>query len=201
MERDQVYLVEGYQFSSREEAQKAERELAKVKALNEKLDEENLQAIKTLYVTALDQQVFETQIGLSYLRNLQVHLIAEGELREDEKPIPVLYSKATLETEKRLMKEDYAAAVGQMRDDMKKKIDGQKELVRQARQKCRILMAAVGVLAVLVVAMFAITLTGKNENILNYKNAVTNQYAEWEQELSEREDAVRQKELELGIEP
>lgn len=201
MERDQVYLVEGYQFSSREEAQKAERELAKVKALNEKLDEENLQAIKTLYVTALDQQVFETQIGLSYLRNLQVHLIAEGELREDEKPIPVLYSKATLETEKRLMKEDYAAAVGQMRDDMKKKIDGQKELVRQARQKFRILMAAVGVLAVLVVAMFAITLTGKNENILNYKNAVTNQYAEWEQELSEREDAVRQKELELGIEP
>lgn len=201
MERDQVYLVEGYQFSSREEAQKAERELAKVKALNEKLDEENLQAIKTLYVTALDQQVFETQIGLSYLRNLQVHLIAEGELREDEKPIPVLYSKATLETEKRLMKEDYAAAVGQMRDDMKKKIDGQKELVRQARQKCRILMAAVGVLAVLVVAMFAITLTGKNENILSYKNAVTNQYAEWEQELSEREDAVRQKELELGIEP
>lgn len=201
MERDQVYLVEGYQFSSREEAQKAERELAKVKALNEKLDEENLQAVKTLYVTALDQQVFETQIGLSYLRNLQVHLIAEGELREDEKPIPVLYSKSTLETEKRLMKEDYAAAVGQMRDDMKKKIDGQKELVRRAQQKCRILMAAVGVLAVLVVAMFAITLNGKNENILNYKNAVTNQYAEWEQELSEREDAVRQKELELGIEP
>lgn len=201
MERDQVYLVEGYQFSSGEEAQKAERELAKVKALNEKLDEENLQAVKTLYVTALDQQVFETQIGLSYLRNLQVHLIAEGELREDEKPIPVLYSKATLETEKRLMKEDYAAAVGQMREDMKKKIDGQKELVRRAQQKCRILTAAVGVLTVLVIAMFAITLTGKNENILNYKNAVTNQYAEWEQELSEREDAVRQKELELGIEP
>ena len=30
---------------------------------------------------------------------------------------------------------------------------------------------------------------------------MTNRYAQWEQELSEREEAVRQKELELGIEP
>lgn len=201
MEREQVYLVEGYQFSSKEEAEKAERELAKVRALNEKLDEDNLQAVKTLYITALDQQVFETQIGLSYLRNLQMHLIAEGELREDEKPMPVLYSKATLETEKRLMKEDYAAAMGQARDDMKKRIGEQKELTKRAQHKCRMLSAAVGLLAVLVIAMFAITLTGKNANILNYKNAVINQYAEWEQELNEREEAVRQKELELGIEP
>lgn len=198
---EQGYLVEGYQFSSKEEAEKAKRELAKVRVLNEKLDEDNLQAVKTLYTTALDQQVFETQIGLSYLRNLQMHLIAEGELREDEKPISVLYSKATLEKEKKLIKEDYAESMRQARDDMKKQIGEQKELTKKAQHKCRMLTAALGILSVMVIAMFAITLTGKNENILNYKNAVTNRYAQWEQELSEREEAVRQKELELGIEP
>lgn len=198
---EQGYLVEGYQFSSKEEAEKAKRELAKVRVLNEKLDEDNLQAVKTLYTTALDQQVFETQIGLSYLRNLQMHLIAEGELREDEKPISVLYSKATLEREKKLIKEDYAESMRQARDDMKKQIGEQKELTKKAQHKCRMLTAALGILSVMVIAMFAITLTGKNENILNYKNAVTNRYAQWEQELSEREEAVRQKELELGIEP
>jgi hypothetical protein len=58
-----------------------------------------------------------------------------------------------------------------------------------------------GVLAVMVVGMFLITLTGKNENILNYKRVITNQYAQWEQDLSQREEAVRQKELELNMTP
>lgn len=197
---EQVYLVEGYQFSTKEEAKKAERELAKIKALNEKVDEDNLQAIKALYLTALDQQVFETQIGLSYLRNLQVHLIEEGELSEDERPLPVLYSKAAIESEKKLIREDYSAAVEQARADMQKQIEAQQKLTKQAQKKCKTLMTAVGILAAMVVVMFVITLTGKNENIINYKNAITNQYAEWEQDLTEREAAVRQKELELGLE-
>ena len=58
-----------------------------------------------------------------------------------------------------------------------------------------------GVLAVMVVIMFLISLTGKNENILNYKNVITNRYAEWEQELTEREAVIRQKETELEITP
>ena len=42
-------------------------------------------------------------------------------------------------------------------------------------------------------------MTGNNPNILNYQNAVLNKYASWEQELMEREQAVREKEQELGI--
>ena len=56
-------------------------------------------------------------------------------------------------------------------------------------------------LAALVIAMFAITLKSDNPNILNYKNVIVNQYASWEQELSEREQAVREKEQQLQIEP
>ena len=52
-------------------------------------------------------------------------------------------------------------------------------------------------LVLLVIAMFAITLTGKNPNILNYERALTDQYAGWEQELTEREAAVREKERAL----
>ena len=55
-------------------------------------------------------------------------------------------------------------------------------------------------LAILVIAMFAITLKSDNPNILNYKNVIVNQYASWEQELSEREKQLRQKENELGLE-
>ena len=56
------------------------------------------------------------------------------------------------------------------------------------------------ILAVLVIAMFFIASTGSNPNILNYENALINKYAEWEQELREREVKVLQYENEYGIE-
>jgi hypothetical protein len=36
-------------------------------------------------------------------------------------------------------------------------------------------------------------------NIINYKTAIMNEYASWEQELSEREAKVREREKELDI--
>ena len=48
--------------------------------------------------------------------------------------------------------------------------------------------------------MFMITLRSDNPNVLNYERALTDKYASWEQELTERERAVREKELELQVE-
>ena len=52
-------------------------------------------------------------------------------------------------------------------------------------------------LVIAICAMFAISLKSDNPNILNYKKNLTNQYAAWEQQLTERENAVREKEKEL----
>lgn len=56
------------------------------------------------------------------------------------------------------------------------------------------------VLALAVVGMFAITLKSDNPNILNYEKQIINKYASWDQELTEREQAVREKERQLQIE-
>jgi flagellar capping protein FliD len=40
---------------------------------------------------------------------------------------------------------------------------------------------------------------GSTPNILNYEKALQNRYAEWNQELSDREEAIREKEKELLI--
>ena len=55
-------------------------------------------------------------------------------------------------------------------------------------------------LAICVLAMFIIALKGETPNIINYKNNIINQYSSWEQELTERENTVREKERELNIE-
>ena len=46
--------------------------------------------------------------------------------------------------------------------------------------------------------MFAIASGSDNPNIINYRNVIVNEYVSWEQELTEREKAVRRKEAELG---
>lgn len=201
MNREEGFLVEGYRFYSKDEAEKASRELAKIRVLDEKLDAEDLEAVKGIYIKAVSQQVFETQIGFDYLRNIQRYLISKRAMTPEENPLPVYYSKMMQEEEVLHIKEEYQAFEKELREETQKQIDREKEQAEKAGSKCRTFMILTGVLAVMVAGMFLISLTGKNATVLNYKTAVVNRYAEWEQELTEREAAIRQKEAELEIAP
>ena len=53
-------------------------------------------------------------------------------------------------------------------------------------------------LTLLVVGMFAIAYTSEHPNLLNYERAIVDKYAAWEQDLTEREDALREEKLQLG---
>ena len=55
------------------------------------------------------------------------------------------------------------------------------------------------VLVIAVAAMFGIAMKSDNPNILNYETQLVNRYASWEQELTEREKVIREKEKELNI--
>jgi signal peptidase I len=55
------------------------------------------------------------------------------------------------------------------------------------------------VLVVIVIVFFVITATSKNPNIINYENVLIDKYSSWDQELTERERAVKEKEAELNI--
>ena len=49
------------------------------------------------------------------------------------------------------------------------------------------------------IVMFAIAATGSEPTVLNYERVLQNRYAEWEQQLSDREQVIREKERELLI--
>ena len=49
------------------------------------------------------------------------------------------------------------------------------------------------VMIVAIIAMFVITLNSDQPNILNYERNLQNKYASWEQELTQREQTVREK--------
>ena len=52
-----------------------------------------------------------------------------------------------------------------------------------------------------ILAMFVISFKSDYPNIINYRRAIVNEYSEWEQELTEREQAVREAERKLGGSP
>ena len=54
-------------------------------------------------------------------------------------------------------------------------------------------------LAFAIAAMFFISYVSDQPNIVNYERAITDKYASWEQELTQREEAVREKERELKL--
>ena len=49
--------------------------------------------------------------------------------------------------------------------------------------------------------MFVISWKSDVPNIVNYRTAVINEYSEWEQQLQEREQAIREAEKKLNITP
>lgn len=196
---DEKYTVDGFEFYTKEDARLANEELAKVNALHEKMDTNNVAALKAVYQKAIEQNVFETPIGLTYLNNIRNYLISQGVLKENESPLPVKYTKSFLTKQQQKISSEYEVLKERIRQDAEKKILAQKEEILHAKAVCRSRTILCAVLFLMVVVMFVISLTGKNPTILNYKTAITNQYAEWEEQLSEREKVIREKEAQLEI--
>lgn len=184
MEKD-VFLVEGYHFNSLADAELAKEELKKAEYFEGRITGRSAQNLMTVYDKVLDEKVFITPVGWEYLKILQQKLREAGVPEENIRPIPMYQS-----FKYRVSDEVSAYAVPQRIRPAKKK----KEV-----DKFQISVIANIFLAILVLAMFIVTLKSDNPNIINYKRTLVNQYASWDQELTEREQAIREKERELNI--
>ncbi|MCR4650930.1 MAG: hypothetical protein K5662_04175 [Lachnospiraceae bacterium] len=178
--------VNGYLFGSEADVKLAQNELKKVKYINERVDNMDVATLLSVYKGALEKRIFRTPVGYGYLHDLQRKLLAGGCPLEDIPPIPMYQVFASLQdTEKEPVKRRNVIV-------RKRK----SELIRKNGR----LRIAVIVLSVLVVLMFVISMSGSSVTIINYREKVRDEYADWEQELKERENAVKVKERELKIE-
>lgn len=181
-----IQEVCGYQFGSREDVKRALSEQQKIEYFREKTVGKSTKVLYAFYHQLLEENMFQTPVGFEYLKELQNRLYSEGVPREEVKPIPLTqtYSRRSVEELKRL-------ANVQMRE-----VPKQKKLNVNALQISVIINV---LLVILVLAMFVITLQSEHPNVLNYRKAVIDEYSSWEQEITERENAVREKERELNL--
>ena len=178
--------VDGFIFANPQDVEVAKNEIKKIAYIEAHSDMTNVSMIKSIYEKAIESRSFQTPIGLEYMRELQKAIEASGIPEKDIKPIP-LYT-----TFKRLSLNDS--------EPVKKRVTKAQKNEMTLKLKYRNAVIIASILGVLVIVMLMITLNGTTPNAMNYKNAVLNQYSSWEQELTRREAAVREKERELNIE-
>lgn len=185
----QPYNVDGYNFYTEKDVKLAELEHKKIEYLKEKMDYSDPDSILKVYDKAISERIFKTPIGIDFLREIQVFLTECPKIPNETIPaIPLL---AVYDNE---IREYSSPARKRVKPSAKKSSRGSKN------QALFISVMINIVLTIAVLAMFIITLNSDQPNILNYEKAITNKYASWEQQLTEREKAIREKERELNIE-
>ena len=197
--------VGGFSFENKDEAEQAGKEVEGIKYIKSKTDMAGPEIMWRVYKKMIEQQLFETAVGYSYLKDLQEYLTTIPFIKnEDILPIPVTHPRLedSLKRQKReiAQKEHAREAQAKKRERQQAKID-KKALETASSEKLRISRWMNIILAICIVAMFIITLTSDSPTILDYQSKLLNRYSAWEQELSEREKAVIEKEHQLGIEP
>lgn len=182
-------IIEGFCFTDEKVAQQAKREADGVRYIKENTDMENPEMVLQLYHKLITEQLFETPIGIGFLKELRDYLAAAPGIEEQELdtiPTEVLLQEAEVRNAKREKTADRARM--------------EKKLV-QVKKNLRTSMMVNLFLILVIIGMLIVTLTSDQPNIINYENKLIDKYAQWQQELEEREQAVKEKEQELELTP
>lgn len=182
---DTNFIVGGYDFLSELDAQKASLDLSKIKVLEERVKASRPKDIKAVYEKAIENKIFKSPIGWEYLARLRDRLYASGFSEEELIPIPIPVSLTRHSAFENLSVQQRIRPVTK---------DNKAEFKRLFPYILNIF------LLIIVIAMFIIASTSDSDNIINYKRNVTNRYSSWEQDLTQREKVIREKEKKLGIE-
>ena len=169
-------VVDGFVFPSFKEAQIAIKEQQNIEVIRQRTPYTNPQAVYELYVKLIERGIFKTVVGYSYLHELRHRLLSEYHYTEEELP--------NIEIPRRM---EYDSVTEINQGVLKNKFE-HLLVVKQ-----RIIVA----LVIMVVGMFVIAVINPNAGYVNTENKVLNKYSAWEEDLQQREQAVKEKEEQL----
>ncbi|MBO5551410.1 MAG: hypothetical protein J5966_05570 [Lachnospiraceae bacterium] len=186
MENENIeYIVDGYKYQTAEDAKLAKDEIRKVNYIKSKLNYEEPESVLVIYEKMLSGDVLSTPVGYGFLRETRSYLLDRGIDNERITSLPPFSA--------------YSHGAERVRKDPMPRIVPAKPKIEYHKRFIAAVVLNI-VLLLVIAAMFIITIKSSNPNVLNYEFAVQDRYATWEQELTEREKRIREKEKELGIE-
>ncbi len=199
---DDRYVVDGFRFTSKEEADEAKNEYEGVMYMRGRTNMKNPANVYSVYKSIVEKNLFKTPVGIKFLCELRQILISSGVYSESElEQLPIVVPKRTA-TQRDIEKEKKA--------DRKEVIKGMKNLGIESVYRNRFINSVILNVALIVAIILVLVIAGNsnNTNILNYKNRLDAQYSEkendlvkWQTELELREDELESRENELENEP
>ena len=220
------YNISGYIFTDEISAKKAAKELKAVEYILGQLKSADEEGVLKVYKKLLDQRLFSTEIGMSFLNQLRQNLLASEVFSESD--IPPIYSlddlkpvtqdippqvEAAASTEKnekadkakKPTAEDKGPPKKQTKQKKQKAEKSKKESkdsdsveVKRLRLVNKLLLLAVFTLLLIVGGMFYVSTTINSPTILNYKETITDEYASWKEQLEAKEKELDAREAELS---
>lgn len=189
-------LVGGFAFRDEEEAKRAQKELDGVKYIRSKTDMEQPEMVLQIYNKMIEENLFETAVGSAYLKELQEYLRAIPGIQNKEiRAIPIRHPAMEAEVRKERDKQQKKQKEIENKLKEAKKTANSGKRTREYRMSLWLNL----ILALCVVGMFIISMTSSAPTIVNYEAKLIDKYASWEQELTEREQRVKELERELEI--
>lgn len=181
------YMVGGYEFASKEEAQLARDELNAIKYVSAKTNSKDPKQVFALYNKIIERKLFSTHVGMNYLKSLQTFLYKSSEIPNDKiQPIPINVEAAE------------EINIRRERSEFKSEL---RELsIKVAKYKnnfVRVMIVNV-ILVIIIVAMFIILNMSSNPNIINYEVNIQNKYAQWQEQLQSQDASLKARENELN---
>ena len=185
MSEKKKITINGFVFTDEAEAEQAKKEAQGIHYVEERADMHHPKTVLEIYNKMVKQELFETAVGYTYLKELQEYLIQNPTINNrDILPISVTHPMLEESLRKKLR---ISAKKESNEKKMLKKSDGY-------RKKYEITLFISVILAVSMIGMFIIASTSNSPTIINYENKLIDKYAAWEQELDEREAALNERE-------
>lgn len=187
MNKQNDFIAEGFSFSSKEDAMLAAAERKKVQYLESHMDYTNSENILKVYRKAIEDRVFKTPVGLLYLKKLQEYLLKQPQIEQEQVLAIPLYTA-------------FETSLRPVTSPAKQRIAPVTPVKEKKNSAVGLSIILNIILGIAVLTMLGMAMGSEQPNIINYRRAITNQYAAWEQDLTQREQIIREKERELGME-
>ena len=180
------FVVGGFEFNTEEEAEAAKKEAQAVLFVRERI--KGVGALKALdvYNKLIKDNMLSTPVGIRYLSELREQLIAMPDINaKDVLPIPI---------KKEVVVKEISA-----RTDNETVVMSSKKNKKNYELRFKNSFIINIIFAIAIIAMVILVNTSNNINILNYKDKIVNQYEDWEKDLTERENNIKELEKKYNV--
>ncbi|WP_033154203.1 hypothetical protein [Pseudobutyrivibrio ruminis] len=200
------YNIGGYIFDDENKAKEAAKELKAVEYILGQIRDSDEKAVLTVYKKLLNQRMFSTEIGMSFLAQLRQNLLdSEVFTPEDIPPVYSLEEPPKDVTPEEKTEDTNSSSDEKVSKAKKEKADkkvvakvtNDSSEIKRLKAINKVLLILCIALLLCVLGMFYVSTTINSPTILDYEEKLIDKYSSWEQDLTEREEAIREKEQEL----